>query len=215
MTLNTPNLPHQSTIALDCDGVLLDFLTKWHEIAEYALQRSLPDLENAYDLSARYGLTQNERERVMRVFEAEHGWASLRPLPGAIESAIGLQQLGHRVIVVTSIDPLFEQARLQNLANHGFKPDAIYCVGVHAGHTKGEAFHVEQPRVVVDDRLVYLKQAQGMIKTHHPELVWVNDGVSQHGHIPDFVQHEVDKFSHWAAPLLSGKSVTHTPKILA
>lgn len=190
------------TVALDCDGVLLDFLTHFKTIGEYALGRELIDSSNVYDLSARYGLTSDERSRIMHIFEKENGWSNLPSLDGALDSAKELQEAGHRVIVVTAIEEQFRTARLSNLAHFGFVPDHMYCVGTQHGHTKSDAYKEEMPHVIVDDRLVYLQEAKNTIKRHTPELVWINDTVCQNGISSHFVHHEVDSLHKWATPVL-------------
>ena len=197
------NIKPRCTVALDCDGVILDFLSHFKTIAKYALGREMIDHSNVYDLGVRFGLTPDERARVMHVFDQEGGWGNLPDLDGAIEGARELQDAGHRVIVVTAIDEKYRQARLFNFASLGFNPDAMYCVGTQAGHTKSDAYRLEQPHAIVDDRLVYLKEAANTIKYHTPELVWINDGVCQNGHESKFVHHEVVALSHWADPILS------------
>lgn len=213
MTTFTSHLIHGSgTVALDCDGVLLDFLAKFQEIGTYALGRPLKEVENAYDLSKRYGLTDLEHKHVHKVFVQENGWSSLPPLPGAIDAARELQDAGHRVIVVTAIDEVFKTRRMDNFKKYGFVPDAIYCVGAGSGHTKGEAYTAEQPHAIVDDRLVYLKEAQTLIKSHQPELVWINDTIPQHGHLPDFVHHEIEALHHWANPITKKVNISIKPQ---
>jgi hypothetical protein len=202
----------RGTVALDCDGVILDFLSQFRAVANYALGRDVEEGENVYDLNKRFNLQPHERDHIMKIFHHEGFWSNLPALPGAIDGARALQDAGHRVVVVTAIDDDFKSARLDNLRRLGFKPDEIYCVGAHSGHTKGEAFHVEQPHAIVDDRLVYLKEATTMVKQHTPELVWVNDNIPQHGHIPDFVHHEVDGLHHWARPIAERRDVRFAPR---
>lgn len=202
----------QGTVALDCDGVILDFLSQFRVVANYALGREIQEGENVYDLNKRFGLQPKERDHIMKIFHQEGFWANLPALPGAIDGARALQDAGHRVVVVTAIDDDFKMARLDNLRKLGFKPDEIYCVGAHSGHTKGEAFHVEQPHAIVDDRLVYLKEATTMVRQHTPELVWVNDHIPQHGHEPDFVHHEVEGLHHWATPIAARREVRFSPR---
>jgi uncharacterized HAD superfamily protein len=200
------------TIALDCDGVLLDFLTHWEKMAAYALGRTISVAKDTYDLKMRYGLTQDEIEHVMEIFVKEDGWSNLPPLPGAIDGAIALQQAGHRVVVVTAIDEEFTSHRLDNFKKHGFTPDHMYCVGAKAGHTKTAAYEIEQPVAVVDDRLTYLNEAKKTVTDHEPQLIWVNDGVNQHGHSAEFIHHEVVSLYDWAQPLSQGKSASFPVK---
>lgn len=200
------------TVSLDCDGVLLDFIAHFRNVANYALGRELIEQENTYSLLRRFDVNEKELNHVMHVFNKEGGWSGLPPLPGAIDGARALQDAGHRVIVVTAIDDEHKQDRLYNLTKYGFTPDEIYCVGSHTGHTKGQAFATEQPHAHVDDRLIYLKEAIDMVKGHKVELVWVNDGIPQHGHTPEFVHHEVSGLHHWAIPLAQRRNVSFPPK---
>jgi hypothetical protein len=214
MTHTSPllQLNRPGTIALDCDGVLLNFIAHWEKIASYALGRPIHDVMNAYDLQARYGLSKREVDHVMSTFVRENGWANLPALQGAFDGAKALQTAGHRVIVVTAIEPEFAEARLENFKKHGFTPDAMHCVGAQAGHTKAEAYAKEQPDAVVDDRLVYLHEARTIVQNKTPELVWVNDGVHQHGHDSTHVHHEVFSLHDWALPISQNQSFSSPPR---
>ena len=192
---------HQGVVALDCDGVLLDFLAHFKNMSEKALDRPLQYQKNVYNLQERFGLSEKELKHAMGHFY-KTGWDSLPAIQDAVTSAIRLQESGFRVVVVTALPEEFKTERLKNLKDHGFTPNEIYCVGVHNGHTKAEAFHVEQPIAVADDRLIYLKEAKSVINGQ-VELVWVNDQVPQDdGHDPDFVNHEVSVLSEWSNAFL-------------
>lgn len=197
------NSNKRCTVALDCDGVLLDFVSHFKNIGHAALGRPLEDLCNVYDLTKRFGLSNDERSKIMNLLNTDSGWSDLPDLPGAISSAISLQEAGHRVIVVTAIDEAHKMSRLFNLATYGFRPDEIYCIGSHSGHTKADVYKEEQPHAVVDDRLVYLNEAKTTIVRQEVELVWVNDEIPQDGLTPDFVHHEVSAFSNWAEKIFA------------
>lgn len=165
-----------ATIALDVDGVLLDCDGGFATVAEHLLGRSLPKLNNSYELDKRYGITQQE---VYNVFEEmkthPEGWGGMAVLPQAIAAAKLLQDNGYRVELVTAIPEDLKEMRLACLAAYGFVPDAIHCAGHHLA-SKQKIVEKMDPIMIVDDRLKHLKDCSFV-----PNLVWVDHGDEQDG----------------------------------
>lgn len=186
------------TIALDCDGVILDFVSAFKNTAENALGRKVVSTNNTYDIGKRFGLTKVETAAVFDTFYSGRGWANLPPLPGAVDSCQGLIESGQfRVVIVTAIDEKFLDDRIENLESFGIFPEEVYCVGTDSNHSKSDAYIKEQPIAVVDDRLHYLMEARDSISARTPELVWINDGINQNGLTSEFVNFEVKSLFDW------------------
>ncbi|WP_308427004.1 5' nucleotidase, NT5C type [Undibacterium macrobrachii] len=115
--------PPNPIIALDADGVLLDYNAAYRKAWEKAFGE-LPALRdaNAYWAMDRWGvnrLTGKELEQFRASFD-ESFWNSIPALPSAVSACEALCAAGFELVCVSAIDSHFQAARLQNLRDCGF-----------------------------------------------------------------------------------------------
>ena len=122
-------------IAVDCDGVILDFDQVFPLIGEHALGRPLPRLNRIYELDVRYGLTPDDLGRVFQAYLTHpQGWQGLPLIDGA---ASVLRALRARV-------------RLPLVASGGVGQARHFVEGARAGATgllAASVFHYGEMRI--------------------------------------------------------------------
>lgn len=160
-------------IILDVDGVLLNFIEKFSEVVQETVQRPLVINEFEYNLSKRFGISEEEEILVWQRFADAGCWEKLNPLQGVIEAVQKINALDYDVYIVTAIDGLFVEQRRTNLEKIGLNPVEIYCAGYNK--SKLDFFNIIQPDIIVDDRLENLHVAPDCF-----HLVWIQDQVEQH-----------------------------------
>ncbi len=150
-----------STIALDCDGVLLDYSTAYARAWERAFD-TRPALQNdrAYWPMDRWGIPRLDGESLERfrsVFDEEF-WRTIPAVPGAVEACHLLESQGIRLVCVTALDNQFASARFKNLNDLGFLIDQVITTGNDASvcSPKAAALASLKPVAFVDDFAPYL-----------------------------------------------------------
>lgn len=184
-------------IVLDVDGVLLNFIDKFKEVAEQTLKRKLLSDDNKYTLTERFYITKEEEKQIWKNFSKFNCWESLDPLPGVIEAIQKINELGFDIYIVTAIDDEFKEQRLKNLAKIGVIPKEIHCVGASIAK-KDDTILKIKPDIFVDDRLEHLHLVQ---EVYH--LVWVKDDLEQHN-VKEHsrVDLAVSSLKHWVDDFL-------------
>ncbi|MBU2761080.1 hypothetical protein [Acidithiobacillus sulfurivorans] len=111
-------------IALDADGVLLDFDRHFQRHMEYKLGRKLPVLSDSFQLTARYGIDGFWNDLAQdAVF-----WSGMPLLPDAKNLIYALEDMGFEVWVVTAIGE--EQRKSRAISLSGLIPAGrIVCAG--------------------------------------------------------------------------------------
>jgi phosphoglycolate phosphatase-like HAD superfamily hydrolase len=149
-------------IALDGDGVLLDF----HAAYRQAWARAFGTIPNIRDPQAYWPM---DRWEVARLEGAEltkfrehfdHPfWTTVPPLPGAIDAYTQLVSAGFELVCVTAIAEQYQPARLQNLRNGGFPIEQVVATSYSAGDVspKADALRALRPVAFVDDYLPFMK----------------------------------------------------------
>ena len=160
-------------IALDADGVLLDF----HLGYAGAWQRAFGAWPAERDPQAYWPMDRwdvprldaVERERFRRFFD-EPFWESVPAIDGALEACHRLAAAGFELVCVSALEARFEQARLRNLRALGFPIERVLATGHDDAQRspKADAIEALQPVAFVDDYLPYLRG----VPTHvHTALV--------------------------------------------
>ena len=109
---------NENVILTDVDGVLLFWeysFSQWMEKHNYKVQ---PGMENQYDMSLRYGLHKEDKERIVRMFNESAWIRKLPPLRDAIKYVRKLhEEHGYvfRVISSLSNDYYAQHLRTKNL----------------------------------------------------------------------------------------------------
>jgi len=115
-------------VALDADGVLVDFDQHWRKAAESAIKRPLVKLQDVHDFRDRYGLSREEYHAAWGRFNAMGGWADIPVYAHTEVLVAGLRHQGLHPMVLTSIPEKYAAQRRQNL-KQWFAPEDIHCVG--------------------------------------------------------------------------------------
>lgn len=170
-------------IALDADGVLLDYNRAYAGAWAQAFGER-PRLVNprAYWPMDRWGVERLEGERLARFracFDATF-WSTIPPLPGAVQASRDLAAAGYRLVCVTAMDRAFAPARWRNLRDLGFAVERVVAVGKPGGPGNPKAAPAAALRAVavVDDYLPYL---QGLPRAVHAALIEHESDRDRHG----------------------------------
>ncbi|HEX7435097.1 MAG TPA: HAD family hydrolase [Caldimonas sp.] len=190
-------------IALDADGVLLDFHLGYAGAWERAFGSAPLERDPcAYWPMDRWHVTRldaEERALFRRHFD-EHFWSTVPAIGGAVEACHRLHAAGFDLVCVSALDFEYEAARLRNLRDHGFPIERVIATGNAEGERspKADAIEALRPLAFVDDYLPYLR---GLPDDVHTALVLrapngsPNSGVdmrlvkSVHQDLADFAEH--------------------------
>lgn len=149
-------------IALDADGVLLDYglayASAWQKAFGHYPRERDPD---AYWPIDRWEVERlvDERLATLRSCFDDDFWRSIPPMPGAVQACQRLAEAGFELVCVTALPQQFRAARERNLRNHGFPIDLVHATDNTAPDgtsPKAETLHRLQPLAFVDDYLPYL-----------------------------------------------------------
>jgi phosphoglycolate phosphatase-like HAD superfamily hydrolase len=160
-------------VALDADGVLLDF----HAGYAGAWQRAFGAMPQERDPLAYWPMDRWQVERLddarrshFRRYFDETFWTTVPPIAGAIEACHRLHDAGFDLVCVSALEFEFEAARLRNLRNLGFPIERVVATGNAAGDRspKADAIAGLAPEAFVDDYLPYLR---GMPADVHTALI--------------------------------------------
>jgi phosphoglycolate phosphatase-like HAD superfamily hydrolase len=160
-------------IALDCDGVLLDF----HLGYASAWQRAFGEKPAERDSLAYWPMDRWDVKRLdvpgrdlFRAAFDEHFWTTMPTIEGAKEACHLLNDAGFDLVCVSALDLHFESARLRNLRDHGFPIERVIATGNFSGERspKAEAIEDLKPAAFVDDYLPYMR---GMPQDVHTALI--------------------------------------------
>jgi len=194
----------EPSVALDVDGVLLDFLSHWHAIAMMTLKRAVQVMHDCYDLQERYGLSDRDYERVWAAFHDEpQSWRNLSPLPNAPHAVRHLREHGFRIIAITGIDRGLHESRTNNLVEASMPVDEVICTG-EAQACKQEYLTQIQPYAMADDLWLHVKSAfeagvpyTGWIASYsNVEPGFVAEGLYQTSCVDDFARRIVYQAQH-------------------
>lgn len=166
-------MPSRPTIALDADGVLLDF----HLAYADAWQRAFGRRPSERDPLAYWPIDRWEVERLddagrsrFRVHFDAAFWSSVPVIDGAVAASNALHDAGFELVCVSALDREYEADRLTNLRSHGFPIERVIATGNAEGarSPKADAIESLRPVAFVDDYLPYFR---GLATGVHTALV--------------------------------------------
>lgn len=143
-------------VAIDIDGVCLDFMDAFIALMERRLGRRLTLVKDCYDFSARFALPKPVCEAVFTDPAYIEFWENLPVMAGAVEAANRMAALGHTVHYVSGVPPLFADARRRQMERIGL--DSSQLVVAH-GADKASYFRRLDIDMVVDDDPLCLQAA--------------------------------------------------------
>ncbi len=150
------------TIALDADGVLLDYHLAYRD----AWNRAFGEMPAVRDPLAYWPIDRWEVRRLageelmhFRSCFDESFWSAIPPVAGAVDACVRLHNAGYELVCVSAIESRFQAARLQNLRDGGFPIDRVIATASKEGDIspKAEALLQLRPVAFVDDYLPYLR----------------------------------------------------------
>jgi phosphoglycolate phosphatase-like HAD superfamily hydrolase len=194
---------NRGIIALDADGVLLDFSLAY----AHAWQRVFGQFPAERDPLAywprdRWQVDKLDGERLERLrshFD-EDFWASLPAMPGALAACQRLAQAGYELVCVTALPDRFAKARRDNLLQLSFPIEVVHTVGYSSEgpSPKAQLLHALQPLAFVDDYLPYFVGVQEPI--HRALVQRAPNGSPNSGESLRFVDSQHDDllaFADW------------------
>lgn len=149
-----------SIIALDADGVLLDYCTAYAGAWAKAFGE-MPALRDpqAYWPIDRWVVDRLSGDRLDRFRSAfdEQFWSTIPAIDGAIEACHQLVDAGYRLVCISALDDAFAGARQRNLEMLGFPIADVIATGGETGQLSPKAVAVAklQALAFVDDYLPY------------------------------------------------------------
>ena len=160
-------------IALDADGVLLDFHLAYAGAWARAFGKAPTERDPlAYWPMDRWKVERlDEKKRVQfRASFDEHFWATVPAIEGALEACHRLHDAGFELVCVSALELEFEAARLRNLKQLGFPIERVIATGNEAVERspKADAITELHPVAFVDDYLPYMR---GVPRDVHTALV--------------------------------------------
>ena len=190
-------------IALDCDGVLLDFGLGYASAWQRAFGRMPAERDPlAYWPIDRWAVERltPERRPLFRAAFDEHFWTTMPPLDGALGACQRLHDAGFELVCVSALDLEFEAARLRNLQDLGFPIARVIATGNHEGERspKADAIEALDPVAFVDDYILYMRGLPPHVHTAlvlrapngspnvGPDLAWAK---STHTDLAGFADH--------------------------
>jgi phosphoglycolate phosphatase-like HAD superfamily hydrolase len=150
-----------ASIAIDCDGVLLDYSTAYANAWQRAFgTRPVLQDDRAYWPMDRWGIPRlvgEPLQRVRSVFDEEF-WSTIPAVSGAVEACQILESHGYQLVCVTALEPQFASARFKNLTDLGFPIAQVITTGNDASirSPKAAALAALKPVAFVDDYAPYL-----------------------------------------------------------
>ena len=126
-------------VLTDCDGVLLDWETAFHDwMAEHGYELKVDAI---YDMSTAYGIEKAEGKRLIKEFNESAWMGYLKAFRDARSGIAKLYENGYRLHVITSLslDKKAKRLRMQNLENVFGKGVVKKLVCLDTGADKDEA----------------------------------------------------------------------------
>lgn len=160
-------------IALDADGVLLDYHASYREAWARAFG-VMPELSDpqAYWPIDRWAVRRLDGKELnqFRACFNEEFWATIPAISGAVEASHNLVKAGFQLICVSAIEDHFANARLTNLKICGFPIDHVIATPntVNQISPKADALRILNPVAFVDDFAPYL---MGLPQNIHAALI--------------------------------------------
>ena len=152
-------------IALDVDGVLLDFVGHWETVAEYVLGFRPTKQTDSFAMSKRYGLPEAAASLVWERYRDGSVWGNIPPLPGAVETVQALINIGRKVVAITSV-PTHAVGHRERAMAQWFPGVTMYqAESMAPGHKNGEKTKEEwlcilRPLAFIDDRWAHIQEGR-------------------------------------------------------
>lgn len=172
-------------IALDCDGVILDYNLAYARIWEYVFGKPPVLLtKGAYHATNEYQMVFETNDHKAKFFDAfdMKGWLDMPALPGAIEACKILESAGNELVVISSMPEHRDLHRLMNLQRLGIPVNRVIATGRKPDEVNPKLRYLDElkPVVFVDD---LVSNFIGVTDTHCALIEW---------NVSDNPNHDVD-----------------------
>lgn len=142
-------------LALDGDGVIFDYRKAFPGVWKRAFGTTIEMVEpNAYHATTAYGIQWESKEQEAEFFKHfdEDAWSTMELMPGADEACDKLVKAGFELVIVSSMNHRFGEARLKNCELHSLPIKTVHAVKrVGDENPKLEILHKLKPLALVDD----------------------------------------------------------------
>jgi phosphoglycolate phosphatase-like HAD superfamily hydrolase len=197
-------------IALDADGVLLDYNLAYAGAWQRAFGQYPSEKEpSAYWAIDRWNvarLVDEDLAKFKRCFD-ELFWSSIPALGGALEACKSLDAAGFELVCVTALAAEFGVARQENLLRLGFPIHKVYTANTDCTDRspKADVLNALKPVAFVDDYLPFLRGIDNGIHSaliHRSATKSPNTGefvcavASQHDDLGEFARFWLAKNNH-------------------
>ncbi len=193
-------------LALDADGVLLDFHLGYAMAWLRAFGATPAERDpKAYWPMDRWEVSRldaDKRQHFRQFFDAQF-WSTVPAIDGAVAACERLHAAGYDLVCVSALEEEFQDDRLRNLRDLGFPIERVIATGNAPGEIspKADAIAALRPVAFVDDYLPYLR---GLPASVHTALVLrapngspnVGDDLALADSVHDDLGHFTD---HWLA----------------
>ena len=158
-------MKYPSTIILDCDGVLVDWVEGFHAFMEEQGFTLNPAMAHSYNINDRYnGVTSEDSKAQILEFNHSPDILDLKPLPEAINALANLKTVhNYNFVVITSFaeNPAAIKNREENLKNVFGESTFSKIVCVPCGAEKDEALqpYLNSGALFIDDRTSNIETA--------------------------------------------------------
>ena len=158
-------MPNKRIIAIDADGVLLDYHQAYRQVWKRAFgvlpELADPDAYYPFDRWKVPRLESVERDH-LRACQDETFWSSLPAMGGALSAAKRLSEAGFDLVCVSALPLEYQAARLRNLCDLGFPIERVIATpksvdGDANRSIKADALAQIGPIAFVDDYAPYLR----------------------------------------------------------
>lgn len=143
-------------ILIDCDQCLLNFNQRVSDIYEELFSHKplikAPHAFKAANMFDFSNLNAKEMELFASRCTGENMWSKMQPMEGALDFVNSLSN-DFSFIVFTSMQPVYEKIRMQNLLDVGFNVDRVFAVPGSKTHNPKEDFARETHAVFFIDDL--------------------------------------------------------------
>jgi phosphoglycolate phosphatase-like HAD superfamily hydrolase len=166
-------MKNKNIIALDGDGVLLDYHTAYQQ----AWGKAFGDIPKVKDPLAYWPKDRYEVRHLtgsdlhyFRSFFNEEFWSTIPPIERAVEACKNLKEQGFELVCLTALDHQFKDARLSNLMDCGFPIEQVITTPSKVGSMSPKADILRDINAIafVDDYLPYFG---GVSRSIHKALI--------------------------------------------
>lgn len=163
------NSRDKKVIALDVDGVLLDFFATFDKAAEIILKRKVnPNKDehkrDHYHLGKRVDTDDVMAEKILQFMLDSRMYQEIPALEGVKEAVEEIKKQNFKIVIITALPESAREMRLINLKNVlNLEPDEMHMVGM--GKSKKDALELVNPDIFIDDRIDYLASVPTLYHT--------------------------------------------------